>query len=104
MHSRRTSEAWHWGINQIAGMAGGFLGVVVGGLISEVGWRWVFLFNVPIGIVDTLWSYWKLKELGARVQARIDWLGNATFAVGLSMLLIGVTYGIQGYEGQPGQG
>ncbi len=92
------------GINQIAGMAGGFLGVVVGGLISEVGWRWVFLFNVPIGIVDTLWSYWKLKELGARVQARIDWLGNATFAVGLSMLLIGVTYGIQGYEGQPGQG
>ena len=87
------------GINQIAGMAGGFLGVVVGGLISELGWRWVFLFNVPIGIVGTLWSYWKLKELGARVQARIDWLGNATFAVGLSMLLVGVTYGIQGYEG-----
>ncbi|MGA9666455.1 MAG: MFS transporter [Gallionella sp.] len=86
------------GINQIAGMTGGFLGVVVGGLISEIGWRWVFLFNVPIGIAGTIWAYWKLRELGVRVQARIDWLGNATFAVGLAMLLIGATYGIQGYD------
>ena len=87
------------GINQISAMAGGFLGVVVGGMISQAGWRWVFLFNVPIGIAGTIWSYWKLKELGTRVQARIDWVGNATFALGLSMLLIGATYGIQGYEG-----
>jgi MFS family permease len=87
------------GINQIAGMAGGFLGIVVGGVISQAGWRWVFLFNVPIGIVAIIWSYWKLEELGVRSRARIDWLGNITFAAGLTMILVGTTYGIRGYDG-----
>jgi MFS family permease len=87
------------GINQIAGMAGGFLGIVVGGLVSEVGWRWVFLFNVPIGVFGTIWSYWKLKSLGARSPAPIDWIGNAAFAVGLGLLLTGITYGIRPYGG-----
>ncbi len=85
------------GVNQIAGMAGGFLGVVVGGLISQLGWRWVFLFNVPIGIVGTVWSYWKLRELGARARAPMDWFGNAAFALGLGLLLVGITYGIRPY-------
>jgi len=34
------------GLNQIAGIAGSFLGILVGGLLSQIGWRWVFLFNV----------------------------------------------------------
>ncbi|HKB61182.1 MAG TPA: MFS transporter, partial [Gallionellaceae bacterium] len=85
------------GVNQIAGMAGGFLGVVVGGLVSQAGWRWVFLFNVPIGLIGTLWSYWKLRELGARTRAPMDWFGNAAFALGLSLLLVGITYGIRPY-------
>jgi EmrB/QacA subfamily drug resistance transporter len=85
------------GINQIAGMAGGFLGIVVGGLVSEVGWRWVFLFNVPVGVLGTIWSYWKLKSLGTRSPAPIDWAGNAAFAIGLGLLLTGVTYGIRPY-------
>lgn len=85
------------GINQIAGMAGGFLGIVVGGLVSEVGWRWVFLFNVPIGVLGTIWSYWKLKSLGERTPAPIDWAGNTAFAIGLGLLLTGITYGILPY-------
>ena len=88
------------GINQIAGMGGAFLGVIVGGLVSEEGWRWVFLFNVPIGVAGTAWSYWKLQALGVRVRARIDWPGNAAFAVGLTMLLVGVTYAIRPYGGR----
>ena len=87
------------GINQIASMAGTFLGIIVGGLISQAGWRWVFLFNVPIGVAGTIWSYWKLEELGVRVRARVDWAGNLTFAAGLTMLLVGITYGIRGYGG-----
>lgn len=87
------------GINQIAAMAGAFLGIIVGGVLSKFGWRWVFLFNVPIGIAGTIWSYWKLRDLGERVRARIDWFGNITFAAGLSMVLIGVTYGIRAYDG-----
>ena len=39
------------GLNQVAGIGGSFLGILVGGLLSQVGWRWVFLFNVPIGLI-----------------------------------------------------
>ena len=82
------------GLNQVAGIAGSFLGVLVGGLLSEVGWRWVFLFNVPIGLVATIWSYRTLHDTGIRKKEPIDWLGNITFAVGLTMVLIATIYGI----------
>jgi MFS family permease len=82
------------GLNQVAGIAGSLLGILVGGLLAEIGWRWVFLFNVPIGIIGTVWAYLSLKEIGIRKSEPIDWLGNITFAAGLSMLLTGITYGI----------
>jgi MFS family permease len=82
------------GLNQVAGIAGSLLGILVGGLLAEIGWRWVFLFNVPIGIIGTVWAYLSLKEIGIRKREPIDWLGNITFAAGLSMLLTGITYGI----------
>lgn len=82
------------GLNQIAGIAGSFLGILVGGLLSQVGWRWVFLFNVPIGLVGTIWSYRSLRELGTRKREPIDYFGNFTFAAGLTMILIGAIYGI----------
>ncbi len=81
------------GLNQVAGIAGSLLGILVGGLLAEVGWRWVFLFNVPIGIIGTIWAYLSLKEIGIRKRERIDWPGNITFAAGLTMLLTGITYG-----------
>jgi MFS family permease len=82
------------GLNQVAGIAGSFLGILVGGLLSEVGWRWVFLFNVPIGIVGTIWAHRTLHEVGTRKSEPVDWLGNITFAAGLTMVLIGAIYGI----------
>jgi MFS family permease len=87
------------GINQIAAIAGSFIGLVLGGVLSEVSWRSVFWVSVPIGVVGTLWSYHSLHELTVRRSAKIDWLGNATFAVGLSILLAGITYGIQPHGG-----
>ena len=87
------------GINIMAAIVGGFLGILVGGFLSEAGWRWVFLANVPIGVFGTVWAYLRLKEIGVRVRANIDWLGNIAFAAGLAMLLIGVTYGIEPYGG-----
>ena len=85
------------GINMVAAIVGSFLGILVGGLLSQLGWRWVFLANVPIGAFGTVWAYMKLKEIGVRIKARIDWLGNIAFAGGLAMILIGVTYGIKPY-------
>ena len=82
------------GLNQIAGIAGSFLGILVGGLLSQVGWRWVFLFNVPIGLVATIWSYRTLRDTGIRKKEHIDWLGNITFAAGLTMVLIAAIYGV----------
>ncbi len=82
------------GLNQVAGIAGSFLGILVGGLLSEVGWRWVFLVNVPIGIAGTVWPYLSLREIGIRKREPIDWWGNLAFAAGLTMLLVGITYGI----------
>ena len=42
-----------------------------------------------------------LREIAATHQARIDWAGNITFAVGLGLLLVAITYGIQPYGGRP---
>jgi MFS family permease len=85
------------GINMVAAIVGSFLGIVVGGLLSQIGWRWVFLANVPIGAFGTVWAYMMLKDIGVRIRARIDWAGNLAFAGGLAMLLVGVTYGIEPY-------
>jgi MFS family permease len=85
------------GMNMVAGIVGSFLGILVGGLLSQVGWRWVFLASVPVGAFGTIWAYAKLKEIGVRIKAKIDWLGNLSFAAGLIMVLTGVTYGIKPY-------
>ena len=86
------------GTNQIAGLAGQFIGLVAGGLLAAWDWRAVFWINVPVGIYGTLWAYWKLHDSGSeRHHARIDWWGNITFAVGLGAALIGITDGIQPY-------
>ena len=85
------------GMNMVAAIVGSFLGILAGGLLAQVGWRWVFLANVPIGVFGTIWAYLKLKEVGIRIKAKIDWLGNITFAAGLAMVLTGVTYGIKPY-------
>jgi len=87
------------GINMMAAMAGSFLGIVVGGVLAAVNWRFIFLINVPIGLVGTIWGFWQLREIGLRRRARIDWIGNLTFAAGLAMVLIGVTSGLQPYGG-----
>jgi MFS family permease len=87
------------GINMIAAMAGSFLGIVAGGLLAGINWRWIFLINVPIGVIGTIWGFWKLREIGVRHRARIDWFGNLTFAGGLSMILVGMTSGLRPYGG-----
>jgi MFS family permease len=87
------------GINQVAGISGQFLGLILGGLLAAINWRLVFIVSVPIGIGGAIWSYLSLREIGARTKASIDWIGNVTFALGLIGLLTAITYGIQPYGG-----
>jgi MFS family permease len=87
------------GINNVASIAGRFLGLVVGGILAAIDWRLVFWVSVPFGIFGTVWGYLKLEERGVRRRAPIDWAGNLTFAVGLILLMVGITYGIQPYGG-----
>jgi EmrB/QacA subfamily drug resistance transporter len=83
------------GVNMIAGIVGSFVGLVVGGVLADIHWRLVFWINVPFGLFGTVWAYRKLRDTGRRTVARIDWWGNLTFATGLVMVLVGITYGIQ---------
>jgi MFS family permease len=71
------------GINNIAGISGVFIGLVLGGLLAPINWRLVFLVSVPFGLFGTVWAYLKLQERGVRRRVPIDWLGNLTFAIGL---------------------
>ncbi|MFI5258322.1 MAG: MFS transporter [Candidatus Limnocylindrales bacterium] len=89
-----------FGVNGISFLAGQFVGLVVGGVLAAINWRLVFFVSVPVGLVGTIWAYMRLEELGTVTHAKIDWPGNLTFGIGLTALLIGITYGIQPYGGQ----
>jgi len=95
----RERRGFALGVNQGAVFAGQFIGLTAGGLLAVWDWRLVFWVNVPVGIAGTLWAYFKLRDNGVRHPARIDWWGNVTFAIGLSAILVAVTYGIQSYDG-----
>src|SRR5690242_4413929 len=69
------------GINNIVGVSGMFVGLVLGGLLAPISWRMVFLISVPVGLFGTVWAYLKLQELSKPSHARIDWPGNITFAL-----------------------
>src|ERR1700678_395595 len=89
------------GINGIAAVRGSFLGLILGGVLAPIEWRLVFMVSVPFGLVGTIWGYRRLRDTGVRVVAKIDWIGNATFAVGLIALLTGIVYSLLPHGGHP---
>jgi MFS family permease len=89
------------GINGVAAVGGSFLGLILGGVLAPIEWRLVFLVSVPFGVFGTIWAYFKLKDNGIRIPAKIDWLGNVLFAVGLVSVLAGIVYSLLPYGGHP---
>ena len=89
------------GINGIAAVSGSFLGLLLGGVLAPIDWRLVFLVSVPFGLFGTVWAYLMLRDNGVRIPAKIDWLGNALFAIGLISVLIGIVYSLLPYGGHP---
>ncbi|HEX3433674.1 MAG TPA: MFS transporter [Solirubrobacteraceae bacterium] len=85
------------GINNIVGVSGMFVGLVLGGLLAPIDWRLVFLISVPVGLFGTVWAYLKLEERSRPRRASVDWWGNLTFALGLILIMVSVTYGIRPY-------
>jgi MFS family permease len=86
-------------INGVAAISGSFLGLILGGLLAPVSWRLVFIVSVPLGLLGTLWSYFKLRDNGIRTPAKIDWIGNLLFATGLVGVLLSIVYGLEPYGG-----
>ena len=99
------------GINQIAFIGGSLLGLVIGGILAGVPnipigpsvlptWRLIFLVSVPVGIAGTVWAYRSLRETSKRAaNQKVDYFGNLSFALGLTLLLVGITYGLLPYGG-----
>ncbi len=83
------------GINNIVGVSGFFIGLVLGGILAPIDWRLVFLISVPVGLFGTVWAYRNLRELSTPHPEPTDWLGNVTFALGLILVMVAVTYGIR---------
>ncbi len=84
------------GINNIVGVSGMFIGLVLGGILAPINWRLVFLISVPAGVFGTVWAYMKLREVPRTSgQRKVDWPGNVTFALGLILIMVAVTYGIR---------
>ncbi|MEM1860562.1 MAG: MFS transporter, partial [Metallosphaera sp.] len=89
------------GLNGVIGIFGGVAGIIIGGILASIYWRDVFLVNVPIGILGTIWSMKSLKQLSKPERnQRIDIPGNVLFAVSLILILVGITYGILPYGNQ----
>jgi MFS family permease len=83
------------GINMVSVLAGSLIGLVMGGVLAYYNWRYIFLVSVPVGLFGTVWSYAKLRETGKiNRNQRLDVWGNIAFAVGLTLLLVGVSYGL----------
>lgn len=80
------------GTNVMIAAVGLVIGPVLGGALVEIGWQWVFWFNVPFALLGALWGWLILREL-ARPDAahKLDVLGTVTFIAGLTGLVYGVS-------------
>ena len=82
------------GINAMVIGAGAILGPILGGWLTGFGWRTIFWFNVPIGVVGILAAGWILVEQtqhDSRIE--IDWLGSLLYFVGLMGLMMALAFG-----------
>ena len=73
-------------------------GPLVGGYFAEHDWRWILYINLPIGIVALFLSNYVLRLLPHhRREHRIDWLGALFLVIGVSAILLGLSWGGKEY-------
>jgi EmrB/QacA subfamily drug resistance transporter len=85
-----------FGANSVIWGSGTIFGIILGGLIvTYTSWRLIFLINVPIGILGTIWAYKTLKEIKNDTGRQyFDFPATIAFTLGLLALIFGVTWGI----------
>jgi EmrB/QacA subfamily drug resistance transporter len=82
------------GTNTMVAAIGLVIGPVLGGALVAISWHWVFWFNVPFGIVGSLWAALVLRELiGREEDTAFDAAGTITFLIGLTGLVLGISKG-----------
>jgi EmrB/QacA subfamily drug resistance transporter len=83
------------GLNILVASVAQLLGPVVGGyFVYSFGWRWVFWFNVPVGVIGVLWGIYTLRPVPRQVrQERIDYWGNLFLLLGLGGLIFAFSQG-----------
>ena len=74
--------------------AASVVGPLIGGFfVDNLSWRWVFYVNIPIGLVALLVTGKYLRVPDPSVRRPIDVLGSILFAVAVTTLLLGATWG-----------
>ena len=88
------------GTNTMVAAVGLVIGPVLGGVLVDISWHWVFWFNVPFTAIGSIWAALILRELVRPDQVRgYDLLGTTTFVLGLTGLVYGVSRGgISGWD------
>ena len=90
----RTELGLAIGTNQMLIALGAILGPILGGWLTTLGWRWVFWFNVPLGVIGTVWAYLNLRDTGVSDKRDpVDVWGNLSYAAGLGLLMVGLSLG-----------
>lgn len=87
---RRASSVRAW--TAMGGLAAA-LGPVVGGLLTEASWRWVFIVNVPIGVIALIVGWRLLPRVPGHPIARPDALGALLVTLGVGALSLGLVKG-----------
>ena len=82
------------GTNTMVAAVGLVIGPVLGGLLVEMSWHWVFWFNVPFGLLGGLWGWLVLRELVGHEENRgLDIVGTIVYVIGLTGLVFGISRG-----------
>jgi MFS family permease len=90
------------GTNQVAFLAGGFIGLVAGGLLAPFDFHLIFIVNIPFAVLGAFWSYYKLKEEKTSEKKKgLDWKGNLALSAGLILVALSFTYALSPYKTNP---
>jgi EmrB/QacA subfamily drug resistance transporter len=85
------------GTNVMIAAVGLVIGPVLGGALVAIAWPWVFWFNVPLGMIGSIWAVLVLHEMSGHSEERgLDLTGTALFVLGLTGLVFAISKGSLG--------